>query len=56
MTPSAAAAATAASAALPPCFRICNPAFDASKSTVATAPPYPTATGSLTRGRLPGAG
>src|SRR5437764_6116101 len=44
VTPSAAAAATAASTALPPSRRIWIPACVASGSTVATAPPVPTAT------------
>src|SRR3954447_4867290 len=44
VTPSAAAAATAASIALPPSRRICIPACVASGSTVATAPPVPVAT------------
>src|SRR5205823_4321074 len=45
LTPSAAAAATAASIALPPSRKIWIPARVASGSTVATAPPVPTATG-----------
>src|SRR3954469_6564795 len=50
VTPSAAAAATAASAALPPARRTCRPAREASRSTVETAPPRPTATGVLVAG------
>ncbi len=45
MTPSAAAVATAASTALPPCLRTLMPAAEASGSTLETAPPWPTATG-----------
>lgn len=47
MTPSAAAVATAASTALPPERRTAIPAALASASTLATAPPYPTATGTF---------
>src|SRR5690242_20589553 len=46
--PSAAAAPTAASAALPPARRISSPAREASKSTVETAPPRPRARAVLT--------
>src|SRR3954469_14531855 len=45
--PRVAAAATAASAALPPARSTSRPALVASRSTVDTAPPYPTATASL---------
>src|SRR5688500_1378565 len=45
VTPRAAAAATAASTALPPSLRTCIPTCDASRSTVATAPPVPVAVG-----------
>ena len=48
VTPSALAVATAASMALPPCFSTVMPAWLASVSMEATAPPVPVATGSLT--------
>ena len=48
VTPSALAVATAASTALPPCFSTSMPAWLASTSMEATAPPEPTATGSFT--------
>src|SRR5207302_6054914 len=48
-TPSTAAAATAASTALPPSLRTRIPAAVASRLTDATAPPLPMATGCLTR-------
>ena len=51
MTPSVAAAATAASTALPPALSTLSPAALASGSTVLIAPPLPTAVGSLTVGR-----
>src|SRR5689334_24791723 len=54
VTPRAAAAATAASAALPPARRICRPAREASKSTVDTAPPRPMARGVFTAVGAPG--
>src|SRR5690349_4985384 len=54
VTPRAAAAATAASAALPPARRICRPAREASKSTVDTAPPRPMARGVFTAVEAPG--
>src|SRR5688572_11049196 len=41
VSPSAAAVATAASTALPPCLRTFNPTLVASGSTLLTAPPYP---------------
>src|SRR5690349_14224160 len=47
VTPRAAAAATAASTALPPRRNTSSPIAVASASTVATAPPYPIAVGSL---------
>ncbi|GHE36146.1 hypothetical protein GCM10018782_08100 [Streptomyces griseoaurantiacus] len=47
MTPSAAAVATAASTALPPFLSTSMPAAEASASTLATAPPWPTATGTF---------
>ncbi|GHH33999.1 hypothetical protein GCM10018775_05990 [Streptomyces umbrinus] len=53
VTPSAAAVATAASTALPPLRRISIPAAEASASTLATAPPYPTATGTFSAGPEP---
>jgi hypothetical protein len=53
VTPSAAAVATAASTALPPLRRISIPAAEASASTLATAPPYPTATGTFSAGPGP---
>ncbi len=57
MTPRAAAVATAASTALPPLRSTSMPAAEASGSTLATAPPYPTATGVLgTAGLLCAAG
>src|SRR4051812_23160291 len=43
VTPNVAAAATAASTALPPCWSTRSPARVASGSTVLTAPPRPTA-------------
>jgi hypothetical protein len=46
VTPSALAVATAASIALPPCFSTSMPAWLASVSIEATAPPVPTAAGS----------
>src|ERR1700748_3155521 len=48
VTPNALAVATAASTALPPCFSTSMPAWLASTSMDATAPPEPTATGCLT--------
>jgi hypothetical protein len=45
VTPSVAAAATAASMALPPASRICIAARLASCEMVATAPPWPVSTG-----------
>src|SRR5919106_6674134 len=45
VTPSTAAAATAASTAFPPASRTSIPACEASRSTVAMAPPVPTAVG-----------
>ncbi len=45
VTPSVAAAATAASTALPPRRRTSSPTWVAVASTVATAPPYPMAVG-----------
>ncbi|GHA20731.1 hypothetical protein GCM10010372_21100 [Streptomyces tauricus] len=45
--------ATAASTALPPLRRISTPAAEASASTLATAPPYPTATGTFSAGPEP---
>src|SRR6478735_23869 len=51
VTPSVAAAATAASTALPPALSTLRPAALASGSTVLIAPPLPTAVGSLTVGR-----
>ena len=55
MTPSAAAVATAASAALPPFARMSIPIWLASRSTEETAPPEPTMSGTLGRsvGGLP---
>src|SRR5881398_373179 len=50
VTPSTAFAATAASIALPPSRRIWIPARVASGSTLATAPPVPTATASFVEG------
>src|SRR5690606_41519498 len=50
VTPSTAAAATAASTALPPLRSTDRPARVASRSTVATAPPDPVATGFLVSG------
>src|SRR3954451_5520171 len=47
VTPRAGAAATAASAALPPARSTSMPALVASRSTVDTAPPEPTATACL---------
>jgi hypothetical protein len=47
VTPSTAAAATAASTALPPALRMSMPALLASRSTVAIAPPVPVAVGCL---------
>ena len=47
VTPSVLAVATAASIALPPCFSTSMPAWLASVSMEATAPPVPTATGSF---------
>src|SRR5215211_6914840 len=47
VTPSAAAVAIAASVALPPSLRTCIPTWEASWSTVATAPPVPVAVGCL---------
>src|SRR5919204_1290998 len=47
VTPSTAAAATAASTALPPSLRIAIAARDASVSTLAAAPPVPIATACL---------
>ena len=44
-TPSAAAVATAASAALPPASSIRRPAIDASGCAELTAPPVPITTG-----------
>src|SRR5215203_4132549 len=41
VTPSTAAAATAASTAVPPFFSMSMPACEASRSTVAAAPPVP---------------
>ena len=41
VSPSAAAVATAASTALPPCLRTFSPILVASGSTLLTAPPYP---------------
>src|ERR1035438_7558832 len=49
VTPSVLAVATAASMALPPRFSASMPAWLASWSMDATAPPVPTATGSLAR-------
>src|SRR5215210_8423037 len=48
VTPSVAAAATAASTALPPLRSTSRPTRVASASTVATAPPVPTAAGVFT--------
>src|SRR6185437_949332 len=48
VTPNALAVATAASTALPPCFSTSMPAWLASTSIDATAPPEPTATGCFT--------
>ena len=45
VTPRAAAVATVASTALPPSLRTRIPTRDASRSTVATAPPVPVAVG-----------
>ena len=53
MTPRVAAAATAASTALPPWRSTSRPAAEASRSTVAIAPPVPVATGCLTPGSWP---
>ncbi len=53
MTPSAAAVATAASTALPPLRSTSMPAAEASRSTLETAPPYPTATGVFGAAGLP---
>src|ERR1700733_8719113 len=47
VTPSVLAVATAASIALPPCFSASMPAWLASRSMDATAPPVPTAAGSF---------
>src|SRR3569833_348677 len=47
VTPSVAAVATAASTALPPWRSTSTPALLASRSTLETAPPYPTATASF---------
>jgi len=47
VTPSAAAVAMAASAALPPAFRMSMPTWVASASTLATAPPLPVITGTF---------
>src|SRR5438445_689231 len=47
VTPSAAAVATAASTAFPPWRSTSVPAAEASASTLATAPPYPMASGLL---------
>src|SRR4051794_36191513 len=47
VTPSVAAAATAASTAFPPRRSTSRPTRVASASTVVTAPPYPVATGTL---------
>src|SRR5690242_14832257 len=47
VTPSAAAVATAASAALPPRASTSRPTWLASRSTEATAPPDPVMTGTL---------
>src|SRR5471030_940950 len=47
VTPNVAAAATVASMALPPLFRMASAAFDAGSLMVATAPPMPVATGVL---------
>src|SRR5471030_2562693 len=47
VTPSVAAAATVASMALPPLFRMASAAFEAGSLMVATAPPVPVATGVL---------
>ncbi len=47
VTPRVAAAATAASIALPPWFRIASAALEAGSLMVATAPPLPVATGVL---------
>lgn len=54
VTPRAAAVATAASTALPPSRSTSIPAAVASASTLATAPPYPTATGDLGGGTADG--
>jgi hypothetical protein len=48
VTPNVAAAATAASIALPPLFRISSADSDALALMVATAPPVPVATGAAT--------
>src|SRR5690242_12347569 len=56
VTPRAAAVATAASTALPPSRSTSMPAAEASASTLATAPPYPTATGTFVTGALPAEG
>src|SRR5471030_1201835 len=47
VAPSVAAAATVASMALPPLFRMASAAFEAASLMVATAPPVPVATGVL---------
>ncbi|HJW63242.1 MAG TPA: hypothetical protein VJ849_07055, partial [Actinomycetes bacterium] len=52
----AAVPATAASTALPPSRSTSRPAAEASRSTVAIAPPVPTATGCLTGWRPADAG
>src|ERR671912_2206503 len=56
VTPRVAAAATAASTALPPSRSTSRPAAEASRSTVAIAPPVPVATGCLVSSRPPLAG
>src|SRR5215218_4112047 len=53
VTPRVAAAATAASTALPPARSTSRPAAEASRSTVAIAPPVPVATGCLVGGAWP---
>src|SRR4029453_14076383 len=53
VTPRVAAAATAASTALPPRRSTSRPAAEASRSTVAIAPPGPVATGCLVAGGPP---
>jgi len=53
VTPSVAAAATAASTALPPLFRIASAACEAGSLIVATAPPVPLATGLLAQAGAP---